>query len=164
MKKLLLLALLNSCVSSKKLAEICADKYPPIVSTDTTYLHDTTRVQINSVDTFIVTTKEVITKQVESTARLEVQRKQSEKKLKELYDYDMAIILDLNKMMDKMAKDTSNQAKELRKLKQELTQSKAEVREYKKKLWNVKKYLYGIPLILLALFVFQKWFNFSRFF
>ena len=89
-----ILFIFNSCVSSKKLPGICAERYPcdtidvlvidTIIDIDTTIIKDT----LNKTDTIkIIMAKEVTkTKVVESTAKLDLQKKKFEKELKKYKD------------------------------------------------------------------------------
>jgi len=156
---LILTISLASCVSEKKLVKFCAENYPcdtTIVRVDTSFISDTQYIRIKEVDTFIVTQNKTIleTKYVESTAKLQLEKNRSKKALNELYDYDMAIILDLNKILDKMAKDTATLSGKVRKLEQE----KAELKTRLKDANNFKWKTIGIGVLLL-LIVFLKWFK-----
>ncbi len=66
----------------------------------------------------------------------------------------MGIILELNRMMDKMAKDTANLSAQVRKLEKE----KAELKTRLKDANNFKWKTIGIGVVLL-LIVFLKWFK-----
>ena len=154
-----IISLLASCVSEKKLVKFCAENYPcdtTIVRVDTSFFSDTQYIRIKEVDTFIVTQNKTIleTKYVESTAKLQQERKLHKKALNELYDNDMAIILELNRMMDKMAKDTANLSEKVRKLEKD----KAELKTRLKDANNFKWKTIGIGVLLL-LIVFLKWFK-----
>jgi len=156
---LILTISLASCVSEKKLVKFCAENYPcdtTIVRVDTSFISDTQYIRIKEVDTFIVTQNKTIleVKYVESTAKLQLEKNRSKKALNELYDYDMAIILDLNKILDKMAKDTATLSGKVRKLEQE----KAELKTRLKDANNFKWKTIGIGVLLL-LIVFLKWFK-----
>ena len=154
-----IISLLASCVSEKKLVKFCAENYPcdtTIVRVDTSFFSDTQYIRIKEVDTFIVTQNKTIleTKYVESTAKLQQERKLHKKALNELYDNDMAIILELNRIMDKMAKDTANLSAQVRKLEKD----KAELKTRLKDANNFKWKTIGIGVLLL-LIVFLKWFK-----
>ncbi len=156
---IVVISLLASCVSEKKLVKFCAENYPcdtSIVKIDTSFFSDTQYIRIKEVDTFIVTQNKTIleTKYVESTAKLQQERNLHKKALNELYDNDMAIILELNRMMDKMAKDTANLSAQVRKLEKE----KAELKTRLKDANNFKWKTIGIGVLLL-LIVFLKWFK-----
>jgi hypothetical protein len=156
---IVVISLLASCVSEKKLVKFCAEKYPcdtTIVRVDTSFFSDTQYIRIKEVDTFIVTQNKTIleTKYVESTAKLQQERNLHKKALNELYDNDMAIILELNRMMDKMAKDTANLSEKVRKLEKE----KGELKTRLKDANNFKWKTIGIGVFLL-LIVFLKWFK-----
>jgi hypothetical protein len=135
MKRLLPILLLSGCFPHKKLAEICLEKYPPIIEsrTDTLRLIDTIPVIYNSRDTFYIDTTVIIreVKTIESTARLEVERKRNKKAFDSLYAYDMAIILDLNKQLGKTAKDTSKMAQKIRTINKERDSLKKDADKYK---------------------------------
>lgn len=150
---------LSSCLSEKKLVRFCAENYPcdtTIVRVDTSFISDTQYIKTERIDTFIVTQNKTIleTKYVESTAKLQLEKDRHKKALNELYDYDMAIILDLNRTLDKIAKDTAKLSAQVRKLEQE----KAELKTRLKDANNFKWKTIGIGVVLL-LIVFFKWFK-----
>ena len=150
---------LSSCLSEKKLVKFCAEKYPcdtTSVRVDTSFISDTQYIKTERIDTFIVTQNKTIleVKYVESTAKLQLEKESHKKALNELYDNDMAIILELNRMMDKMAKDTANLSEKIRKLEKE----KAELKTRLKDANNFKWKTIGIGVLLL-LIVFLKWFK-----
>lgn len=154
-----IISLLASCVSEKKLVKFCAENYPcdtTIVRVDTSFFSDTQYIKTETIDTFIVTQNKTIleTKYVESTAKLQLEKESHKKALNELYDNDMAIILELNRTMDKIAKDTANLSEKVRKLEKE----KAELKTRLKDANNFKWKTIGIGVLLL-LIVFLKWFK-----
>ena len=154
-----IISLLASCVSEKKLVKFCAENYPcdtTIVRVDTSFFSDTQYIRIKEVDTFIVTQNKTIleVKYVESTAKLQLEKERHEKALNELYDNDMAIILELNRMMDKMAKDTANLSEKVRELEKEKTELKTRLKDANNFKWKT----IGIGVLLL-LIVFLKWFK-----
>ena len=159
MRILLISILFFSCVSEKKLVKFCAEKYPcdtTIVRIDTSFFSDTQYIKTETIDTFIVTQNKTILeiKYVESTAKLQLEKESHKKALNELYNYDMAIILDLNRTLDKMAKDTAKLSAQIRKLDKE----KAELKTRLKDANNFKWKTIGIAVVLL-LIVFFKWFK-----
>ena len=159
MRVLLISILFFSCVSEKKLVNFCAEKYPcdtTIVRIDTSFFSDTQYIKTETIDTFIVTQNKAIleVKYVESTAKLQLEKDRHKKALNELYNYDMAIILDLNRTLDKMAKDTAKLSAQIRKLDKE----KAELKTRLKDANNFKWSIIAIGLLLL-LIVFYKWFK-----
>jgi hypothetical protein len=159
MRILLISILFFSCVSEKKLVKFCAEKYPcdtTIVRIDTSFFSDTQYIKTETIDTFIVTQNKTIleVKYVESTSKLQLEKESHKKALNELYDNDMAIILELNRMMDKMAKDTSKLSAQVRKLEKE----KAELKTKLKSANNFKWSIIAIGLLLLII-VFLKWFK-----
>jgi hypothetical protein len=159
MRVILISILFFSCVSEKKLVKFCAEKYPcdtTIVKIDTSFFSDTQYIKTETIDTFIVTQNKAIleVKYVESTAKLELEKQSHKKALNDLYEYDMAIILDLNRMMDKMARDTTKLSAQVRKLEKEKTDLKARLKDANNFKWSV----IGIGLVLL-LIVFSKWFK-----
>lgn len=154
-----IISLLASCVSEKKLVKFCAENYPcdtTIVRVDTSFFSDTQYIRIKEVDTFIVTQNKTIleVKYVESTAKLQLEKERHKKALNELYDNDMAIILELNRMMDKMAKDTANLSEKVRELEKEKTELKTRLKDANNFKWKT----IGIGVLLL-LIVFLKWFK-----
>lgn len=159
MRILLISILFFSCVSEKKLVKFCAEKYPcdtTIVKIDTSFFSDTQYIKTETIDTFIVMQNKTIleTKYVESTAKLQLEKDRHKKALNELYNYDMAIILDLNRTLDKMAKDTAKLFAQIRKLDKE----KENLRTRLKSANNFKWKTIGIAVVLL-LIVFLKWFK-----
>ena len=159
MRVILISILFFSCVSEKKLVKFCAEKYPcdtTIVKIDTSFFSDTQYIKTEKIDTFIVTQNKAIleVKYVESTAKLELEKQSHKKALNDLYEYDMAIILDLNRMMDKMARDTTKLSAQVRKLEKEKADLKARLKDANNFKWSV----IGIGLVLL-LIVFSKWFK-----
>ena len=154
-----IISLLASCVSEKKLVKFCAEKYPcdtSIVKIDTSFFSDTQYIKTEIIDTFIVTQNKTIleVKYVESTAKLQQERNLHKKALNELYDNDMAIILELNRMMDKMAKDTANLSEKVRELEKEKSELKTRLKDANNFKWKT----IGIGVFLL-LIVFLKWFK-----
>lgn len=154
-----IISLLASCVSEKKLVKFCAEKYPcdtTIVQVDTSFFSDTQYIKTEIIDTFIVTQNKTIleVKYVESTAKLQQERNLHKKALNELYDNDMAIILELNRMMDKMAKDTANLSEKVRELEKEKSELKTRLKDANNFKWKT----IGIGVFLL-LIVFLKWFK-----
>lgn len=159
MKKLLLILLLSGCISQKKLAEKCIEKYPcdtTIVSIDTTLVTDTKYIKTELVDTFIITQNKTITevKYLESSAKLFLEKQRHKTEINALKEYDLAIIIDLNRMMDKMASDTTNKAKEIRKLKEDNEKLKLRLSTANKYKWGV--WLFAVVLLFIA---FLKWFK-----
>ncbi len=159
MRVILISILFFSCVSEKKLVKFCAEKYPcdtTIVKIDTSFFSDTQYIKTEKIDTFIVTQNKVIleVKYVESTAKLELEKDRHKKELKRLYDEDLKAILDLNRILDKMAKDTARLSAQVRKLEKEKTDLKARLKDANNFKWSV----IGIGLVLL-LIVFSKWFK-----
>lgn len=159
MKKLLLIVLLSSCLSQKKLAEKCIEQYPcdtTIVSIDTTLVSDTQYIKTELVDTFIITQNKTITevKYLESSAKLFLEKQRHKTEINALKEYDLAIILDLNRILDKMAADTTKKTKEIRKLKEEN-------QKLKLKLSTANKYKFGVWLfaVVLLFIAFLKWFK-----
>ena len=132
MKKLLILILFSSCLSQKKLAEKCIEQFPcdtTIIKIDTSFVSDTQYIRTEFHDSIIITQFKTITeiKYLESTAKLFLEKEKHKKDLKALYDADIEIILDLNRMMDKMAIDTTQKAKEIKKLKEDNQKLKTKV-------------------------------------
>jgi hypothetical protein len=146
MRIIALILLISGCYPHRKLAEICLEKYPPIVETktDTLRVIDTIPVIYNSRDTFYIDTTVIIreVKTIESTARLEVERKRNKRRFDSLYAYDMAIILDLNKQLDKTAKDTSKMAQKIRTINKEKDSLKKDADKY--------KYLFLLSILFLV--------------
>jgi predicted RNase H-like nuclease (RuvC/YqgF family) len=159
MRVLLISILFFSCVSEKKLVKFCAEKYPcdtTIVRVDTSFFLDTQYIKTETIDTFIVTQNKTIleVKYVESTAKLQLEKESHKKELKRLYDEDLKAILDLNRILDKMARDTARLSAQVRKLEKE----KAELKTKLKSANNFKWKTIGIGVVLL-LIVFLKWFK-----
>jgi hypothetical protein len=159
MRILLISLLFFSCVSEKKLVKFCAEKYPcdtSIVKIDTSFFLDTQYIKTETIDTFIVTQNKTIVevKYIESTSKLHIEKDRSKKALKELYEYDLEMILDLNRMLDKMDKDTARLSDKVRKLEKE----KAELKTKLKSANNFKFVVIGLGLLLL-LIVFYNWFK-----
>jgi hypothetical protein len=159
MRILLISILFFSCVSEKKLVKLCAEKYPcdtTIVRIDTSFFSDTQYIKTETIDTFIVTQNKTIveTKYIESTAKLQLEKQSHKKALKDLYEYDLAMILDLNRMMDKMAADTTKLIAQVKKLEKEKTELKTKLKSANNFKWSV------IAIgVLLLLIVFYKWFK-----
>jgi hypothetical protein len=159
MRILLISILFFSCVSEKKLVKFCAEKYPcdtTIVRIDTSFFSDTQYIKTETIDTFIVTQNKTIleTKYVESTTKLQLEKERHKKEFKRLYDEDLKTILDLNRILDKMAKDTARLSDKVRKLEKE----KAELKTKLKSANNFKWSVIAIGVLLL-LIVFYKWFK-----
>ena len=159
MRILLISILFFSCVSEKKLVKFCAEKYPcdtTIVRIDTSFFSDTQYIKTETIDTFIVTQNKTIleVKYVESTAKLQLEKDLHKKEFKRLYDEDLKTILDLNRILDKMAKDTARLSDKVRKLEKE----KAELKTKLKSANNFKWSVIAIGVLLL-LIVFYKWFK-----
>lgn len=159
MRILLISILFFSCVSEKKLVKFCAEKYPcdtTIVKIDTSFFSDTQYIKTETIDTFIVTQNKTIleVKYVESTAKLQLAKESHKKELKRLYDEDLKAILDLNRILDKMAKDTARLSDKVRKLEKEKSELKTRLRSANNFKWSV----IAIGLILL-LIVFLNWFK-----
>jgi hypothetical protein len=159
MRVLLISILFFSCVSEKKLVKFCAEKYPCDTSTvkiDTSFFLDTQYIKTETIDTFIVTQNKTIVevKYLESTAKLQLAKESHKKELKRLYDEDLKAILDLNRILDKMAKDTARLSDKVRKLEKEKTEIKTKLKSAN----NFKFVVIGLGLILL-LIVFYNWFK-----
>jgi predicted RNase H-like nuclease (RuvC/YqgF family) len=159
MRILLISILFFSCVSEKKLVKFCAEKYPcdtTIVRVDTSFFSDTQYIKTETIDTFIVTQNKTIleVKYVESSAKLQLAKESHKKELKSLHDKDLKAILDLNRILDKMAKGTAKLSAQVRKLEKE----KAELKTKLKSANNFKWSIIAIGLLLL-LIVFLKWFK-----
>ena len=159
MRVLLISLLFFSCVSEKKLVKFCAEKYPcdtTIVRIDTSFFSDTQYIKTETIDTFIVTQNKTIieVKYVESTAKLQLEKDRSKKALKDLYEYDLAMILDLNRMMDKMAADTTKLIAQVKKLEKEKTGLKTKLKSANNFKWSV--IILGVFLLLI---VFYNWFK-----
>jgi len=159
MRILLISILFFSCVSEKKLVKFCAEKYPcdtTIVRIDTSFFSDTQYIKTETIDTFIITQNKTIVevKYVESTAKLQLEKESHKKELKRLYDEDLKAILDLNRILDKMVKDTAKLSAQVRKLEKEKTELKTKLKSANNFKWSV----ITIGLLLL-LIVFLKWFK-----
>jgi hypothetical protein len=159
MRILLISILFFSCVSEKKLVKFCAEQYPcdtTIVRIDTSFFSDTQYIKTETIDTFIVTQNKTIleVKYVESTAKLQLEKESHKKEFKRLYDEDLKTILDLNRTLDKMAKDTATLSAQVRKLEKEKTELKTKLKSANNFKWSV----IAIGLFLL-LIVFYKWFK-----
>lgn len=158
MKKLLLLISLSGCLTQQKLAEKCLEKYPPLVEvyTDTLLLVDTIKLSYEHIDTFYLDTTIVIKEiqKVESTARLEVERKKFKGDFKRLYDADLQTILDLNRILDRLSNDTAKANKEIKGLKQDKQELKERLSTANKYKWGV--WIFGVALLLIA---FLRWFK-----
>lgn len=159
MKKLLPILLLSGCISQKKLAEKCIEQFPcdtTIVSIDTTLVTDTQYIKTEVHDSIIITQNKTITevKYLESSAKLFLEKQRHKTEINALKEYDLSIILDLNRMMDKMASDTTNKAKEIRKLKEDNDKLKLRLSTANKYKWGV--WLFAVVLLFIA---FLKWFK-----
>jgi uncharacterized integral membrane protein len=159
MRILLISILFFSCVSEKKLVKFCAEKYPcdtTIVKIDTSFFSDTQYIKTETIDTFIITQNKTIVevKYLESTAKLQLAKESHKKELKRLYDEDLKAILDLNRILDKMAKDTARLSDKVRKLEKEKAELKTRLRSANNFKWSV----IAIGVILL-LIVFLNWFK-----
>jgi hypothetical protein len=159
MRILLISILFFSCVSEKKLVKFCAEKYPcdtTIVQVDTSFFSDTQYIKTETIDTFIVTQNKTIleVKYVESTAKLQLEKERHKKEFKRLYDEDLKTILDLNRILDKMAKDTARLSDKVRKLEKDKAELKTKLKTANNFKWSV------IAMgVLLLLIVFYKWFK-----
>ena len=158
MRILLISILFFSCVSEKKLVKFCAEKYPcdtTIVKIDTSFFSDTQYIKTETIDTFIVTQNKTIVevKYLESTAKLQQAVNSHKKALNESNKYNINIILELNRTLDKIAKDTARLSDKVRKLEKE----KAELKTKLKSANNYKWILIGLGVVLL-LIVFN-WFK-----
>jgi hypothetical protein len=159
MRILLISILFFSCVSEKKLVKFCAEKYPcdtTIVRVDTSFFSDTQYIKTETIDTFIVTQNKAIleVKYVESTAKLQLEKERHKKEFKRLYDEDLKTILDLNRTLDKMAKDTARLSDKVRKLEKDKAELKTKLKSANNFKWSV------IAMgVLLLLIVFYKWFK-----
>jgi hypothetical protein len=159
MRILLISILFFSCVSEKKLVKFCAEKYPcdtTIVKIDTSFFSDTQYIKTERIDTFIVSQNKTIVevKYVESTAKLQQAVNSHNKALNESNKYNTNIILELNRTLDKIAKDTARLSDKIRKLEKE----KAELKTRLKSANNFKWSVIAIGVILL-LIVFLNWFK-----
>ena len=159
MKKLLLILLFSSCIPQKKLAEKCIEEFPcdtTIINIDTTLVSDTQYIKTEFHDSIIITQFKTITevKYLESTAKLFLEKDRHKKDLKALYESDLKIILDLNRIIDKMVSDTTSKAKEIKKLKEENQKLKQRLSTANKYKWGV--YLFAVVLFFIA---FLKWFK-----
>ena len=158
MKKLLLLISLSGCLTQQKLAEKCLEKYPPLVEvfTDTLLLVDTIKLSYEHIDTFYLDTTIVIKEiqKIESTARLELERKKFKGDFKRLYDQDLETILYLNRILDRLSNDTTKAYKEIKELKQDINKLKERLSTANKYKWGV--WIFGVALLLIA---FLRWFK-----
>jgi predicted RNase H-like nuclease (RuvC/YqgF family) len=159
MRVLLISVLFFSCVSEKKLVKFCAEKYPcdtTIVRVDTSFFSDTQYIKTETIDTFIVTQNKTIleVKYVESSAKLQLEKYRHKKELKSLHDKDLKAILDLNRLLDKIAKDTARLSTQVRKLDKEKQELKTKLKSANNFKWSV--IAIGLLLILI---VFYKWFK-----
>jgi hypothetical protein len=159
MRVLLISILFFSCVSEKKLVRYCAENYPcdtSIVRIDTSFFLDTQYIKTKTIDTFIVTQNKTILEvnYVESSAKLQLAKESHKKQLKSLHDKDLKAILDLNRLLDKIAKDTARLSTQVRKLEKEKAELKAKLKSANNFKWSV----IAIGL-LLTLIVFYKWFK-----
>jgi uncharacterized integral membrane protein len=159
MRILLISILFFSCVSEKKLVKFCAEKYPcdtTIVKIDTSFFLDTQYIKTETIDTFIVTQNKTIVevKYLESTAKLQLAKESHKKELKRLYDEDLKAILDLNRILDKITKDTARLSDKVKKLEKEKAELKTRLRSANNFKWSV----IAIGVILL-LIVFLNWFK-----
>lgn len=159
MRIILISILFFSCVSEKKLVKLCAEQYPcdtTIVRIDTSFFSDTQYIKTETIDTLIITRNKTIVevKYVESTAKLQLEKQIHKKALKDLYEYDLAMILDLNRMMDKMAADTTKLIAQVKKLEKEKTELKTKLKSANNFKWSV--IAIGVFLLLI---VFYKWFK-----
>jgi len=159
MRVILISILFFSCVSEKKLVKFCAEKYPcdtTIVRIDTSFFSDTQYIKTETIDTFIVTQNKTIleVKYVESTAKIQLEKDRHKKEFKRLYDEDLKTILDLNRILDKMAKDTARLSDKVRKLEKDKAELKTKLKSANNFKWSV------IAMgVLLLLIVFYKWFK-----
>ena len=158
MKKLLILLCFSGCITHQKLAEKCLEKYPPLVEVliDTLLVVDTIKLTYENTDTFYLDTTIVIKEiqKVESTARLEVERKKFKSDYKRLYDQDLQTILELNRILDKVANDTAKAYKQIRELKEDNNKLKQRLSTANKYKWGV--WLFAVVLLFIA---FLKWFK-----
>ena len=158
MRILLISILFFSCVSEKKLVKFCAEKYPcdtTHVKIDTSFFSDTQYIKTETIDTFIVSQNKTIVevKYVESTAKLQQAVNSHKKALNESNKYNINVILELNRTLGKVAKDTARLSDKIRKLEKE----KAELKTKLKSANNYKWILIGLGVVLL-LIVFN-WFK-----
>jgi flagellar motility protein MotE (MotC chaperone) len=126
------------------------------VRVDTSFFSDTQYIKTETIDTFIVTQNKTIleVKYVESTAKLQLEKDLHKKEFKRLYDEDLKTILDLNRILDKMAKDTARLSDKVRKLEKEKAELKTKLKSANNFKWSV------IAMgVLLLLIVFYKWFK-----
>ena len=159
MRILLISILFFSCVSEKKLVKFCAEKYPcdtTHVKIDTSFFSDTQYIKTETIDTFIVSQNKTIVevKYLESTAKLQLAKESHKKELKRLYDEDLKAILDLNRILDKISKDTARLSDKVRKLEKEKQELKTKLKSANNFKWSV----IAIGVILL-LIVFLNWFK-----
>jgi CII-binding regulator of phage lambda lysogenization HflD len=159
MRVLLISILFFSCVSEKKLVKFCAEKYQcdtTIVKIDTSFFSDTQYIKTETIDTFIVSQNKTIVevKYVESTAKLQQAVNSHKKALNESNKYYINIILELNRTLDKVAKDTARLSDKIRKLEKDKTEIKTKLKSAN----NFKFVVIGLGLLLL-LIVFYNWFK-----
>lgn len=152
MRILLISILFFSCVSERKLVKVCAEKYPcdtTYVKIDTSFFSDTQYIKTETIDTFIVSQNKTIleVKYVESTAKLQQAVNSHKKALNESSKYNINIILELNRTLDKIAKDTARLSDKVRKLEKE----KAELKTKLKSANNYKWILIGLGVVLLII-------------
>lgn len=152
MRILLISILFFSCVSERKLVKVCAEKYPcdtTYVKIDTSFFSDTQYIKTETIDTFIVSQNKTIleVKYVESTAKLQQAVNSHKKALNESSKYNINIILELNRTLDKIAKDTTRLSDKVRKLEKE----KAELKTKLKSANNYKWILIGLGVVLLII-------------
>ena len=153
MRILLISILFFSCVSEKKLVKFCAEKYPcdtTIVKIDTSFFSDTQYIKTETIDTFIVTQNKTIVevKYLESTAKLQLAKESHTKALNESNKYNINIILELNRTLDKMAKDTARLSDKVRKLEKEKTELKTRLKSANNFKWSV--IAIGVILLLIV--------------
>ena len=159
MKKLLLILLLSGCISQKKLAKKCIEQFPcdtTIVNIDTTLVSDTQYIKTEVHDSIIITQLKTITevKYLESSAKLFKEKERHKSEINAIKQFDLDQILDLNRMMDKMALDTIQKAKEIIKLKEDNDKLKVRLSTANKYKWGV--WLFAVVLLFIA---FLKWFK-----
>lgn len=159
MRILLISILFFSCVSEKKLVKFCAEKYPcdtTTVKIDTSFFLDTQYIKTETIDTFIVSQNKTIVevKYLESNAKLQLEKESHKKALNESNKYYINIILELNRTLDKVAKDTAKLSDKVRKLEKDKIELKTKLKSANNFKWSV----IAIGVILL-LIVFYKWFK-----
>jgi uncharacterized integral membrane protein len=159
MRILLISILFFSCVTEKKLVKICAEKYPcdtTIVKIDTSFFSDTQYIKTETIDTFIITQNKTIVevKYLESTAKLQQAVNSHRKALNESNKYYINIILELNRTLDKISKDTARLSDKVRKLEKDKQELKTKLKSANNFKWSV----IAIGVILL-LIVFLNWFK-----